>query len=301
VEVTVMSDIESIFDTAQEPEAPEPEKGRATDTSNLLVVPLSSFDFLEGKYRAASRTRLMNTTTVMIMVALVAVTLLQTVDAKVSRSATTRDLQRVTTQVTQSRQALQEEQLTGAATRGEVDAHIKSRVDDATATLGKQIAYRTLIEVLAQLGPDAQVIDVTFLPPEEGSGLGVIVVNGRAANLQRATEITNILADPVRYPYFSKPTSNQYQPSVDCQSTADESSTGAASELTCQWKWAGVITDQALTPRRASVGALIPGGTAPGGEIPAAAPVDGATSPDTSTVVTEPAPVDTTTTTQGGE
>lgn len=249
-----MSDIDTIFETDEDGLREPAEPRRAGAVDDVLVIPLSSFDFLEGRFRAASRTRFMNTMTVLVIVSVIALGLLQTFNARLAQSESSTKLNAVNAELSQARTELGEEQKAGGATPDEVDTHVKSRAQDAVAALAKQIAYRTVIEAIIGVGNGIEVSNITFTPSAGEAGFGVVVVTGRSSTLKIGLEVTGVLADTTRYPYFAIPQDPKYNSAVSCTTpdADNSSSTGGTSDgstLGCTWTWAGTLTGQALSPR----------------------------------------------------
>lgn len=251
-------------------------------TDNALIVPLSSWDFLEGRFRAASQTRVLNVAVAGVTVLALSASALLAIGARASANQAEMQQQALQEQVDMNSAVVQQLEADGSITRSAADAHVTERLAQAQTALVNSVDYPRIINDLAALGSGIKVTTITFGAtgaPEGGAttetttappttapadaapaplagGLGTIEITGTAPDAATSALVATLLGDQSRFPYL---VSNGTGVTNTC-----------AAE--CTWSWSGTLGEAGRSSRAAEIAAEY-ATNAPG--APAQAPING--------------------------
>ena len=212
------------------------------------VVPQSSFDFLEGRFRAAARVRTMNVLTTAVAVVAVATVLVFGITTELQAQFTQRDVDDVAQQQSEVQAELARSQSSArGATAAEVDQHVKRRATQAANILQNQPDYIGVIEKITAL-PGVTVENVQLEADTKTAGtVAAVSVTGTAADVTSATTATEALSDPGRFSFLKK---GDQSSTVQCSGAARSKDSKFDP---CTWGWQGTLRSDVMGVRAKAV------------------------------------------------
>ena len=200
---------------------------------DALEVPATSFDFLEGRFRAAARSRLANTLLVGVLAVVVALVVSNAVGARLQAASDTDRVDALAAAVDADHAEIEALRQAGRATEGEVRAHVATRATSAATAAQAQQPYADALGAIFAL-PGASVRSATLTVDGDAT---TVTVTGASPSPQAATAAAVQLDDPGVYPFLTRTVQTQVQ--CITTDTADA----------CTWVWTGKFNPASPTPR----------------------------------------------------
>lgn len=227
----------------------------ATDDGRLMI-PATSFDFLEGRFRAAAKTRLMDLAVYTAAAAVFALVVLFSLGARSEIGSLEGDLASASDAIATAQAELRELEADGTVTFDAANEHLNERLRQAEQALAREVDLERVISELSNLGGGATVTAITLggggeegAAPAAGTpppgAVSPITITGTANSISATSQVTAQLSDQARYPYLQK----------DDAAVADSNCSATTS---CTWTWSGWLTSQSLTTRGAELRSQYP-------------------------------------------
>jgi len=210
--------------------------------ADVLLVPKSGFDFLEGRFRATAKLRMLNVITAAVLAVVVAVWVIAALAGTLAAGIVEgglEDLESEQRAVTRELTELQKG--ASGATEAEVQRHVAQRAERAATILQNQVDYRTVLDAILAL-PGVTVESVQFDRAEEAGDAAIasVAVTGTAPGTSEATAATEALSDTSRFPFL---VSSGEVGSAQCSGGSQ------GVDRVCTWAWRGTVTDAARGAR----------------------------------------------------
>lgn len=198
-----------------------------------LDVPTVSFDFLEGRFRSAARSRLFNVVTAAVLLVTVALVFSGAVGDRLQASRAADRVATLQAGVNLDIEEIGALRQAGRATEGEVRIHVEKRAAQAATATQAQQPFADALAAIFSL-PNATVRSVVFGDDAEGL---TVTISGVASAPETATAASSQLDDAATYPFLTRTTQTQ----VQCVSTDTADA--------CSWTWEGRFNPTSPTPR----------------------------------------------------
>lgn len=214
------------------------------EAAPALLVPTTSFDFLEGKFRATARLRLLNIIAAGLVAIFIVAAAVQAITTVISTRVSQSALSAAHSQLVAAEAAVAQDQIGGAAPKPEVAKHISDRAAQAATAAQNQLQVsRIMGEVSSLSAANRAAVETIAFSTGMGSGsLGSVRIEGFAPSIQAATILTDTLGDQLRFPYL---TANDNAAAVQCRNPEDPRDLPRA----CKWSWSGQLNEKARATR----------------------------------------------------
>ena len=204
----------------------------STSTNDsILVMPLSSFDFLEGKFKSTSRTRVLNfsvvTLVILVTFTFIASSIATSINnnkVEASSSAAAKKLVKQNLRIDKFRES------TGGETKAAVESHVKNIAALAATVSQNQVEYSRILRDVYAAGTNVTITEIVFSTPTDASMLAILDISGQAASVSDATGVAATFANKQLFPYLSP---IPVAATIKCGETSKES--------TCIWSWQGAV------------------------------------------------------------
>lgn len=237
----------------------------------ILTVPRSSFDLLEGQFVTALKARTLNRAVAAVMACLVAILFFSGVatnkeadEIAAQNAVVEQEVQAVSLELRAKAQA-------GAATKSQVESHVKERLVLVDYAVGGLIDYERLLREIDNLAPGTTITNLSFAadgaaPADDGNAastiptstaaptnaaptVGSVTISGTAVDIRSANAALIALTDTTRFPYLIEAGAAP----VRCGAASEGEEAAAAGA--CSWTWTGQLTEAATVSRADTVAA----------------------------------------------
>jgi hypothetical protein len=269
------------------------EKSRKSDRA----VPSESFDFLNGRFAKAARTRTLNLITAAIMGVVVVTMLAGGVVTRLSVASRDAETENATQSAAAATAELARNASSGAATASQVQDHIASRARTLTSSTKDEIDWPKILGGVQELGDGIRIDTVTFSgtgfeaaltaeqaaeaqqelevdakngkkPPKvvKNAGFGTISMTGTITSAALGLELEKALKNPARFPWFTAGAvttscgANKAQAEGSSRTNEDGSRKEAPPEGSCTWTWTGELNEQTRSTRNVDLPVLVGAG-----------------------------------------
>jgi hypothetical protein len=274
-------------------EGQDQQKSRKSDRA----VPSESFDFLNGRFAKAARTRTLNLVAGALMGVVIATMLAGGVVTRLSVASTNSEAESVAEASRAATAELARNASSGAATASQVETHIASRAQTLTKSTEGEIDWPKILGGVQELGDGIRIDTVTFagngfeapLTAEQAAeaqqeaaadskdgkaqpkvvankGFGTITMTGTITSAALGLQLESALKNPATFPWFSAGPvtttcgADKSQAEGSSRTNPDGSKRPADPEGTCTWTWTGELNEQTRSTRGVDLPVLVGAG-----------------------------------------
>lgn len=213
-----------------------------TAAPTVLVMPLSSFDFLEGRFRAAAKTRSFNVILAGLFTVVLAIVAINGVAGRIEVANRQQQLKDLGVETIATKRSLDDAQKSGAVVPDLVNKWLNERASQAITVAQNQVDVVRVLQAASGLPGQVSVTGINFSRPTTTGAAISVRITGTAPSLQAASSVATLLADPSR---FTGVTQINDGASIQCSTSANPRDT----QKTCAWTWTGDLSPEWLAGR----------------------------------------------------